>query len=337
MGKEADKRQVKDRGGAGSESASSLLSASVDLFKGPMANYEFSQVSEDEPCCRLSRKAQICLAVVLLVLIGSVVIAAVFLWPRSPMKWGGKPTTKQFPEIFLGRCLDYTQVIRPGMRDQDCKKILSAFKSAFISKNPCNITKEDYQPLVSLVTEAIPCNMTLFWSKSKDLAHQYTRVQRKMFTLEDTLLGYIADDLSWCGDPSTSDLNYDSCPHWSENCTNNPVKIFWDAISQKFAEAACGVVQVMLNGSLSAPFYKNSTFGRVELMNLDPKKVHTLQAWVTHDVGAASSDSCSSPSINELKLIVNQRNISFVCYNNYRSVRFVQCVQNPEHPSCSGI
>lgn len=25
-----------------------------------------------------------------------------------------------------------------------------------------------------------------------------------MFTLEDTLLGYIADDLRWCGDPSTS-------------------------------------------------------------------------------------------------------------------------------------
>lgn len=31
-----------------------------------------------------------------------------------------------------------------------------------------------------------------------------------MFTLEDTLLGYIADDLRWCGDPSTSgkDLNH---------------------------------------------------------------------------------------------------------------------------------
>ena len=32
------------------------------------------------------------------------------------------------------------------------------------------------------------------------MAHQYTKVQREMFTLEDTLLGYIADDLSWCGD-----------------------------------------------------------------------------------------------------------------------------------------
>lgn len=28
----------------------------------------------------------------------------------------------------------------------------------------------------------------------------------------------------------------------------------------KFAETACGVVQVMLNGSLSEPFYKNRYF-----------------------------------------------------------------------------
>ncbi|XP_008825107.1 ADP-ribosyl cyclase/cyclic ADP-ribose hydrolase 1 [Nannospalax galili] len=299
-----------------------------------MANCEFSQVSGDKPGCRLSRRAQICLGVGLLVLIVAVVTVGAVLWPRSPMKWRGKPTTKHFSEIFLGRCLDYTQIIRPEMRDQDCKKILSTFKSAFISKNPCNITEEDYQPLVKLVTETIPCNRTLFWSKSKDLAHQYTKVQRKMFTLEDTLLGYIADDLSWCGDPNTSEMNYDSCPHWSENCPNNPQKMFWNMISQKFAEAACGVVQVMLNGSRSEPFYKNSTFGSVEVFNLDPNKVHTLQAWVMHDIGAISSDSCSSSSLNELKLIVSKRNITFICQDNYRPIRFVQCAENPEHSSC---
>lgn len=29
------------------------------------------------------------------------------------------------------------------------------------------------------------------------------------------------------------DMNYDSCPHWSENCPNNPVSLFWKVISQK--------------------------------------------------------------------------------------------------------
>ncbi|XP_063128950.1 ADP-ribosyl cyclase/cyclic ADP-ribose hydrolase 1 isoform X2 [Rattus norvegicus] len=223
-----------------------------------MANYEFSQVSEDRPGCRLTRKAQIGLGVGLLLLVALVVVVVIVLWPRSPLVWKGKPTTKHFADIILGRCLIYTQILRPEMRDQDCKKILSTFKRGFISKNPCNITNEDYAPLVKLVTQTIPCNKTLFWSKSKHLAHQYTWIQGKMFTLEDTLLGYIADDLRWCGDPSTSDMNYDSCPHWSENCPNNPVAVFWNVISQKFAEDACGVVQVMLNGSLSEPFYRNS-------------------------------------------------------------------------------
>lgn len=31
-----------------------------------------------------------------------------------------------------------------------------------------------------------------------------------------------------------------------------------------------------------------STFGSVEVVNLDPKKVHKLQAWVMHDIEADS-------------------------------------------------
>ncbi|XP_021066939.1 ADP-ribosyl cyclase/cyclic ADP-ribose hydrolase 1 isoform X1 [Mus pahari] len=300
-----------------------------------MANYEFSQVSGDRPGCRLSRKAQIGLGVGLLVLVASVVVIVVIvLRPRPLLAWTGKPTTKHFSDIFLGRCLIYTQILRPEMRDQDCRELLSTFKGAFVSKHPCNITREDYAPLVKLVTQTIPCNKTLFWSKSKHLAHQYTWVQGKMFTLEDTLLGYIADDLRWCGDPSTSDMNYVSCPHWSENCPNNPISVFWKVVSQKFAEDACGVVQVMLNGSLSEPFYKNSTFGSVEVFNLDPNKVHKLQAWVMHNIEEASSNSCSSSSINELKMIVQKRNIAFACQDNYGPARFLQCVKNPEHPLC---
>lgn len=33
-----------------------------------------------------------------------------------------------------------------------------------------------------------------------------------------------------------------------------------DGLLFKFAEAACGVVQVMLNGSFTEPFYKNRYF-----------------------------------------------------------------------------
>ncbi|KAG3276877.1 ADP-ribosyl cyclase/cyclic ADP-ribose hydrolase 1 [Ictidomys tridecemlineatus] len=303
-----------------------------------MSSYEFSPVrSGEEPCCRISKKALIGSGVGLLVVSLAVVVAVVVLKVRSPpelLEWHGRGTTSHFSEIVLGRCFTYTQLIRPELRDQDCRKILDAFKSAFLSKNPCNITKEDYQPLLKLDTQTIACNKTLFWSKLKDLAHQYTGVQQELVTLEDTLLGYMADRLTWCGDPSTSDLNYQSCPHWRNDCSNNPGSVFWKAISQKFAEAACGVVQVMLNGSLTEPFDKNSIFGSVEIFNLRPEKVHTVQVWVMQDIGKGPSDSCSGSSLNELKLIVNKRNMTFVCQNNYRPARFVQCVKNPEHPSC---
>lgn len=43
-------------------------------------------------------------------------------------------------------------------RDKDCLKIWESLKHAFIYKNPCNITSEDYEPLMELATHPIPCN-----------------------------------------------------------------------------------------------------------------------------------------------------------------------------------
>ncbi|EHB08334.1 ADP-ribosyl cyclase 1 [Heterocephalus glaber] len=287
-----------------------------------MARCEFSQLSRDEPCCPLSRRGRLCLGLALLVLILSAAVLLVAL-TRSPtptpeaLAWNGTGSTRNLFAIVLGRHIaEYTSQV-PAQRHLACPKILDAFKSAFISKNPCDIMKEDYQPLVDLVNQTVPCNKSLFWSKSKELAHQYSWVQGGMFTLEDTLLGYLADDLTWCGDPSSVEPNYQSCPRWNE-CLNHTGSVFWKVISQKFAESACGVVQVMLNGSLSKPFHKSSTFGSVELFSLDPRKVHTLQAWVMHDIRGNYSDSCSGPSIRELESIVNKRNITFTCQNNYR-------------------
>lgn len=84
-------------------------------------------------------------------------------------------------------------------------------RASCASTNP---TAEPHLQPIHLFLNLLTCvfipSQSLFWSKSKDLAHKYTWVQGKMFTLEDTLLGYIADDLRWCGDPSTSgkDLNH---------------------------------------------------------------------------------------------------------------------------------
>ncbi|VFV31325.1 adp-ribosyl cyclase 1 [Lynx pardinus] len=130
------------------------------------------------------------------------------------------------------------------------------------------------------------------------------------------------------------EMNYQSCPDRRTDCSNNSVSVFWNTVSKRFAEDACGVVHVLLNGSVHNTFDERSTFARVEVFNLHPEKVHTLQAWVMQDIRNISSDSCSDASIKNLKLILSKRNITFTCENNYRPIRFLQCVKYPEHSSC---
>ncbi|KAF5927004.1 hypothetical protein HPG69_001637 [Diceros bicornis minor] len=227
---------------------------------------------------------------------------------QSLSQAAGAPGRKRFFSTFCP----------PQVLDKDCQKIQEAFIKSFTSKDPCNVTEQDYQLFIELTNEIVPCDKTVFWSKTKELAHQYTEIQQEMFTLENTLLGYIVDGLRWCGDAGSSEINYKSCPDWREECFNNSVSVFWNAVSKRFAEDACGVVHVVLNGSLIKAFDEKSTFGRVEIRNLHPQKVHTLQAWVMHSIGGIASISCSSSSIFNLKTIINERNITFTCQDNYR-------------------
>ncbi|KAJ6659403.1 hypothetical protein lerEdw1_019135 [Lerista edwardsae] len=163
-------------------------------------------------------------------------------------------------------------------------------QNAFAYRDPCSMTDEDYQPLMDLASHFIPCNKSLFWSKTKDLVHRFTKANHDFLTLEDTLVGYIADELSWCGDLATG-INYQSCPKWSE-CENNPGTIYWKMASKMFAEAACGTVQVMLNGSIETGAFRNdSFFGGIEVPNLNPDKISTMHIWLMHDMDGPQSET----------------------------------------------
>lgn len=39
----------------------------------------------------------------------------------------------------------------------------------------------------------------MFWSKTKDMVHDFTGRRGCFTTMEDTLLGSVLDGLSWCG------------------------------------------------------------------------------------------------------------------------------------------
>ncbi|XP_050803899.1 ADP-ribosyl cyclase/cyclic ADP-ribose hydrolase 1 isoform X2 [Gopherus flavomarginatus] len=250
------------------------------------------------------------------------------------LQWKGRGTTKNLQEVILGRCYNYITTVNPELRDKDCQNIWETMQKAFIYKNPCNITTEDYQPLLDLASHPIPCNKSLFWSKTNDLVHRYTKTSHNFLTLEDTLLGYMADGVSWCGNPSSPGINYESCPKWSE-CESNPSSVYWKMASKMFAEAACGVVQVMLNGSIEAgAFRSNSIFGSVEIFNLDPDKVSTVQIWLMQNIGGPASESCTGRSITRLKSILEERNLRVSCEDNYRPVQLLQCASDPDHADC---
>ncbi|KAJ7402744.1 ADP-ribosyl cyclase/cyclic ADP-ribose hydrolase 1 [Pitangus sulphuratus] len=251
------------------------------------------------------------IVVLLAALVLAVVLASLLTHGKhqdSPkmLKWKDRGTTRNLQEVIVGRCYNYITERYPELGDKDCLKIWESLKDAFIYKNPCNITSEDYQPLMELASHPIPCNkenvltsssitityqtlylisQSLFWSKTNDLVHRYTKSNQNFLTLEDTLLGYMADRISWCGDPSAPGINYESCPKRSE-CESNPSSVFWKMASKMFAEAACGVVQVMLNGSIEAGAFRSSSiFGSIEIFNLNPDKVSEVHIWLMHDIG----------------------------------------------------
>ncbi|XP_062991326.1 ADP-ribosyl cyclase/cyclic ADP-ribose hydrolase 1-like [Elgaria multicarinata webbii] len=251
------------------------------------------------------------------------------------LQWKGEGTTEHLQEIILGRCYNYILTVNPGLRDTDCLKIWGMFQNAFMHKDPCSMTEEDYQPLMDLSSYSIPCNKSLFWSKTNDLVHRYTKANHNFLTLEDTLLGYIADGLSWCGNPSNLGVNYKSCPKWTE-CESNPSTIYWKMASKMFAEAACGTVQVMLNGSIEAGAFRNSSIlGSVEMVNLNPDKVFKVQIWLMHDIDGPQSEFCTGRSITKLKEMLESRRISVSCTDDYRPVQLLQCTNNPDHSTCS--
>uniref|UniRef100_A0A3Q1JLX1 ADP-ribosyl cyclase/cyclic ADP-ribose hydrolase n=1 Tax=Anabas testudineus TaxID=64144 RepID=A0A3Q1JLX1_ANATE len=180
-------------------------------------------------------------------------------------------TTPNIKHIVVGRCYNYVTLVNPGLR-HDCEEIWRQFEGAVVCQSSCNVTVEDYHPMFYAMPQTWPCDKFLFWSKTRTLMHSYAAVMRHFWTLEDTLVGYMFNDLIWCGQEDTG-FDFDSCPEWLA-CRNHPVYSLWRQASQNFAEMACGNITVLLNGSIVNAFNRLSMFGSVELDSLNPLKVN---------------------------------------------------------------
>uniref|UniRef100_A0A1A7Z3D3 ADP-ribosyl cyclase/cyclic ADP-ribose hydrolase n=1 Tax=Iconisemion striatum TaxID=60296 RepID=A0A1A7Z3D3_9TELE len=200
---------------------------------------------------------------------------------------------------FLNRCQKF--------KEYNCQDVWNTFKQAFVNRDPCNVSENAYDPLIAAVPFKRLCNRTIFWSKTKKAVHELTRRTECLQTMEDTVLGSILDNLNWCGKKGSEETFTTGCPEWNE-CVNNSVRSFWGRASAGFAEAACGDVSVMLNGSISTPFNPSSVFASIEVPRINATKVKSLNVvLVTNSV-----TNCSDGSLQNLKTKLDQR-IVYTC------------------------
>uniref|UniRef100_A0A3P8WY67 ADP-ribosyl cyclase/cyclic ADP-ribose hydrolase n=1 Tax=Cynoglossus semilaevis TaxID=244447 RepID=A0A3P8WY67_CYNSE len=241
-------------------------------------------------------------------------------------------TTPNIRDIVVGRCYVYNALIDPSLR-LDCVKMWRQFEDAVVLQSSCNVTV-DYLPIFYTVPQSGPCHRSLFWSKTRKLMHSYAAAVGTFWTLEDTLIGFLFNDLHWCGQHKNPGV---SCPMWS-TCRNHPMYSLWRQASESFAETACGNVTVLLNGSIVNAFDRNSMLGSVEVNGLRPEKVEYVNIKVAADQQGPYMYRIKTFFHTFLSLIfvgcrfVDAATGVVTCF--HRTLTILQCIQDPTEPTC---
>ncbi|XP_049319586.1 ADP-ribosyl cyclase/cyclic ADP-ribose hydrolase 1-like [Astyanax mexicanus] len=270
------------------------------------------------------RRRKRCLLLGVAVVLLTVTVLAVVLGLTLE---AAKNPEEELKSTVVGRCETYLKEHSDISSVNNCERIWDTFHQAYVGKDPCDVPPEAYDPLIKSITQHVACSRMLFWSRTKDMVHAFTDKRECLFTVEDTLLGFLFDELTWCSKIDSKETFTTDCPGWGD-CENNTVRSFWIRASLNFAVTACGNVSAMLNGSLESPFSTTSVFGSVEVKNLDPDKVDSLTVLLV--AKETDPSTCESPSFQDLKSTLNP-NIAYNCrqvpYN-----RVEGCISDPEIP-----
>ncbi|XP_075716594.1 ADP-ribosyl cyclase/cyclic ADP-ribose hydrolase 2-like [Rhinoderma darwinii] len=250
-------------------------------------------------------------------------------------QWKASGTTPNLEDIVIGRCYDYIETVNPSVGKKNCSAIWEAFTSAFVNKDPCSVFPSDFQLYINLTLHDIPTNKSLFWENNKQLVHRLSDRGNRYMPLGDTLMGWLADNLYFCGSSSHSGFDYNSCPITSE-CEHNAEESFWRLASVTYAKHSMGEIQIMLNGSTPGGGFPVPSFlADFEIPNFQRDKVSSINIWVMDEIGGLNVDSCAENSTATLQSVLSRRGFPYNCYDNYRPVRILQCVDFPGNPDCS--
>lgn len=157
-------------------------------------------------------------------------------------------------------------------------------------------------------------------------------------TLEDTLIGYIADELQFCSARNESTwVRGRNCP---DECVtrNNP---FWTAASINFAKRARGRAMVMLNATRArgGAVSNRSTFARYELpAALGIKELRVVLVGEPDEDESIRFESCNRPqTLQNVQAHLQQNNIRYVCHDDFvdaLDTRIIGCIRKPFSEFC---
>lgn len=157
-------------------------------------------------------------------------------------------------------------------------------------------------------------------------------------SLENTLLGYIADELQFCSAQNQSWLTAD-CP---DECVkwNNP---FWNAASINLARHAAGKAVVVLNATQrrNGAISNRSTFMKYEVPNLVAGKLTELKVVLVSEPGEETFETCDRPkTLVHLQNILREKNIRYSCQDYALDLidsRLFICFRQPDINGCQQI
>ncbi|XP_044032477.1 ADP-ribosyl cyclase/cyclic ADP-ribose hydrolase 1-like [Siniperca chuatsi] len=265
-------------------------------------------------CAQRRRRRCLFLSVAVIILIIIVVAVVLGLTLRKETD-GLKPA-------FIARC--------EAFKGYDCQTVWGAFEQAYVGQDPCKVPMEAYDPLIAAAPFKPACNRMMFWSKTKDVVHDFTEKKDCFITLEDTLLGSVLDGLTWCGKEGSSETFTTGCPGWTD-CENNPVRSFWLKASAAFADIACGDVTAMLNGSITTPFSPSSIFGSIEVKRFNSTRIGSLTVVLVTEKNSVTN--CTNASLKDLQKELD-KGIKYNC-KEVTEAQIQECSSDPEKPCSS--
>ncbi|KAK3596891.1 hypothetical protein CHS0354_031669 [Potamilus streckersoni] len=258
----------------------------------------------------------------------------------------GNHATAELRSRVIGRCLEFQANMMFNVsceeKTRNCTDVWEKFSSGFAFKDPCNVKNDTFREYIMATNHYVPKDKAMFWGGVYNLAHRYSNRGQSKVTLEDTMPGYVADGLSFCGDNSTSDgiaRENITCPSTflSANCSSTVSSVFWTSASINFAKSVTGEIFVMLNASRNPIYRNNSYFRMYEVPNLTKGTVTKATVYIVGESPISKGNLCGSESILELKANLAEKDIAFECQENPRDVMNILCGDNPRADVCSSI